>query len=272
MKISLSRYISLLMSLIVVCTSLTAALLWHADRLAVKTTQELTHAAESMATAQSIQQNLNIHHRQALLRGLRSITDRRRQIELSRQNLLQSMNDAVKFTYSPKIEILTQEVQKNLDLYLSEFENFRSSGVHSIQLYESVSDQYYKTQVAIQALIDSNLKQTLELQNDVFHERRIDLFFLSLATFLLICVLSFFFWGLRRILYLPLIHLQKNIENFEVGNKSAIESVKGATEVESIAWSFNQLAEKLARQKDQQLNFLSSIAHDLKNPLGAIKM
>ncbi|NJM10191.1 MAG: HAMP domain-containing histidine kinase [Bdellovibrionaceae bacterium] len=46
----------------------------------------------------------------------------------------------------------------------------------------------------------------------------------------------------------------------------------GAKEIREICASFNELSERLAEQKKSQLRFLAAVAHDLRNPLGAIKM
>jgi signal transduction histidine kinase len=39
-----------------------------------------------------------------------------------------------------------------------------------------------------------------------------------------------------------------------------------------IAVQFNEMSERLARQRENQLAFLTSVAHDLRNPIGALKM
>jgi signal transduction histidine kinase len=272
MKVSLKSYILILIGVVLFFSSVTASLLLFSNRSAALSTRDLTKAVESVAAAQSIQQNLNIHHRQALLKGLRSHTERKQSLELAKVELLNAEKLISQFTSSSESVEFTREVQKNLMAYFSAFENDRREGLKAIELYESVSEPYYKTQISIQQLIQSNLKETLALQSGIFRQNRLDFFILSLASLFLILALTLLFWGLRRILYLPLIQLKNNIESFELGNLNNIANVRGATEIESISTSFSQLANKLSKQKDMQLNFLSSVAHDLKNPLSAIKM
>ena len=46
----------------------------------------------------------------------------------------------------------------------------------------------------------------------------------------------------------------------------------GARELRDMAATFNELADRLARQEADRLTFLGGIAHDLRNPLSALKM
>ena len=117
MKISLKRYIFFMMSLLVFCTFIIAILLWHAEQSAIKNASDLTSVVEIIAAAQRIGQNLNIHHRQALLRGLRTDEERQFQIETTKRNLLISIDEASRFEYSWKADDLIENVRTRLNTY-----------------------------------------------------------------------------------------------------------------------------------------------------------
>jgi signal transduction histidine kinase len=60
--------------------------------------------------------------------------------------------------------------------------------------------------------------------------------------------------------------------SFAAGNRIARASERGPDELRSIAIQFNRMADALSRQYENQLVFLTGIAHDLRNPLFPIKM
>ena len=45
----------------------------------------------------------------------------------------------------------------------------------------------------------------------------------------------------------------------------------GPREIHEVATSFNELADTLGHQREQQLAFLAGVAHDLRNPLSALR-
>jgi signal transduction histidine kinase len=76
---------------------------------------------------------------------------------------------------------------------------------------------------------------------------------------------------LRRVAFQPVFEIQAAIRDFAAGRKDRRAPEHGPQELKSIAKQFNEMAESLARQYDLQLSFLAAVAHDLRNPLGALK-
>jgi signal transduction histidine kinase len=59
---------------------------------------------------------------------------------------------------------------------------------------------------------------------------------------------------------------------FAAGDRNARAPEIGIQELRQIAEQFNEMSDRLARQHENQLAFLTSVAHDLRNPVGALKM
>jgi two-component system sensor histidine kinase MtrB len=272
MKISLRRFVSLVLSLLLICTAFTFVFLWYWSHRSTQVALDLAEDVESVAAAQVIQQNLNIHHRQALLMGVSSQAERHEKIKSASENLRKALSELSKRVSSADEASLADDVQQNILSYLALFDHEREKGIHSTQLYQAVSDDAYKSQEAIHKFINFNLREARNLQNIISSEHHLDYFLVSLLALLLIGIVFVFLWGLGRLVYIPILRLKNNIEGYELGEKFETERVRGAEEIKSIASSFNQLATKLSKQKELQLTFLASIAHDLKNPLSAIKM
>lgn len=76
---------------------------------------------------------------------------------------------------------------------------------------------------------------------------------------------------LHRAAFKPVFDIQRAIREFAAGRKESRAPEYGPEEMRSIARQFNEMAESLDRQYERQLSFLASVAHDLRNPLGALK-
>jgi two-component system, OmpR family, sensor histidine kinase MtrB len=76
---------------------------------------------------------------------------------------------------------------------------------------------------------------------------------------------------LRRVAFEPVFEIQAAIRDFAAGRKETRAPEHGPEELKIIARQFNEMAASLARQYDRQLSFLAAVAHDLRNPIGALK-
>jgi signal transduction histidine kinase len=75
----------------------------------------------------------------------------------------------------------------------------------------------------------------------------------------------------RRLLT-PLLALGSAISRFAQGDRGVRVAEQGPAEMRDIARSFNDMAAQLERQQEERLAFLAGVAHDLRNPLSAIRM
>lgn len=97
--------------------------------------------------------------------------------------------------------------------------------------------------------------------------------FVGVAAILLLVVgLGGLAWWLQRRTFRPALQLAGAIERYTRGDRTARASEQEPEEFRTIARGFNDMAETLERQRAQQLAFLAGVAHDIRNPLGALKM
>jgi signal transduction histidine kinase len=89
---------------------------------------------------------------------------------------------------------------------------------------------------------------------------------------LLLLGFSFAMAGANLLVRRPLLATTQTIARFARGDESARAVPSGARELGEMATTFNDLIDRLARQDSDRLTFLGGVAHDLRNPLAALKM
>ncbi|MBI2933678.1 MAG: HAMP domain-containing histidine kinase [Planctomycetes bacterium] len=79
-------------------------------------------------------------------------------------------------------------------------------------------------------------------------------------------------WWIRRSTLQPLLEISQAMSRFGAGKTSVRANERGVSELRSIARQFNVMAESLERQRQAQAALLGGVAHDLKNPLSAMRL
>jgi signal transduction histidine kinase len=78
--------------------------------------------------------------------------------------------------------------------------------------------------------------------------------------------------AIRRLILRPILNLQEAVERFRAGDPGDKASGGPLTEIGELADRFNEMTESMAQQRRNQLTFLAAVAHDLRNPLSALKL
>ncbi|NUO51339.1 MAG: HAMP domain-containing histidine kinase [Polyangiaceae bacterium] len=126
--------------------------------------------------------------------------------------------------------------------------------------------------VALEALIAVNTEQARDATRQAASLGRTATF-VGLATgLLLVTGAALILAWLRRSAFAPVLAIEEQMGRFTQGDRSARAPEEGAAEMRSLARGFNEMAATIERQREQQLTFLAGVAHDLRNPLSALKL
>ncbi|HYI00616.1 HAMP domain-containing sensor histidine kinase [Hyalangium sp.] len=125
---------------------------------------------------------------------------------------------------------------------------------------------------ALEHLVEVNVQEAREAQTQANRwDRLASLGGMSLAGLLLVALALLLFW-VRRAVLLPVMQVSQAMRRFGSGHKRTRAPETGPAELHDMARTFNEMAASLARQQEDQLTFLAGVAHDLRNPLSALKM
>jgi two-component system, OmpR family, sensor histidine kinase MtrB len=125
---------------------------------------------------------------------------------------------------------------------------------------------------ALEALVDLNVLQAREAHEQANRWSELgNVIGVGGAVTLASLVLVTIVW-LRRRAFSPLFSLGDAMGRFSHGDRESRAPVRGPAELRLMAGQFNALADSLARQREARVALLAGVAHDLRNPLAALRL
>lgn len=125
---------------------------------------------------------------------------------------------------------------------------------------------------ALEELVATNVRQSHEANA---RARRLDRMGngLGLGTAAIFVVsAAWLLWWLRARAFQPLLTLADAMKRFGAGEATARAPEGGPAELRRMARRFNEMAASLAGLRERQMTFVTALAHDLRNPLSALKL
>ena len=178
------------------------------------------------------------------------------------KDLREKLQDARQYGGTPKEDRSLTEVGRLLDVYFA--------GEHA---GTAANEQTLRTTfAALKQFVDANIEQANASlrESEQLDElgRRIGI---GVAVALVIGAAAMMIW-LRAVAFRPVFEIRDAMKDFAGGQKDARAATHGPEEFRTIATQFNEMAHAITRQHQNQTAFLAAIAHDLRNPISALKM
>lgn len=264
--------LSILLALtMVVFLALSLSLMRITDLL-VEEAGTLIKAADGVRIAKDLKNFLLIHNRNSFLSVLHSDPARLESDEQERARIDSLLESAEQSLNSSEEAAVFADVKREIASYLQARDRISRARLPPIEEYGRMSRNVDATVLAIDRFAEVNHTQMAELvhtisrQNEKADQVAIFLLFTGVGILLFVTIGTVF--KVAR----PLTSLGEAIAGYGSGNSSVRADVKGLYETRLIATNFNLMADRLEEQRQNQLRFIASIAHDLRNPLGSISM
>ncbi|WP_437492050.1 HAMP domain-containing sensor histidine kinase [Sorangium sp. So ce1014] len=189
--------------------------------------------------------------------------------------LRNGLAEAHRYVSSPEESSMLEDAERRVDAYLTRRRSADAGGAVAspATLAPAVDELAFEDAFgALDRLVEINLDQARASQAFVARlDRRATTTGVAAATFF-IAGAALVLLSARRLVYGPIVSIQEAIGRYGAGDRAARAPVVGPRELGDIARAFNGTAESLERQREAQLAFLGGVAHDLRNPLSALKM
>jgi two-component system sensor histidine kinase MtrB len=232
-------------------------------------THGLGSTIEGVRLAEELEVDLLTHYRQSSeLSG--SPDDRVRQLLFLEMRLAAHLESMGRIINTPDERTLLVEARERVARYL--ITQREALGEDSAKVSPRAGADLDQALVALERLIELKVSQARAAEAQAARWDRItQIGGPLLAALLLAALLGSLFW-IRRAVLRPVAQIRQAMRRFASGRKRTRAPEMGPTELREVARSFNELASTLARQQEDQLTFLAGVAHDLRNPLSALKM
>ncbi|HEX7080006.1 MAG TPA: HAMP domain-containing sensor histidine kinase [Gammaproteobacteria bacterium] len=254
-------------------TVLTAAVLVWSTGQVEHTMATVVRDTRSRAVADELELSLLMYQRIANLYAVNpsaALADARADIAAELERLISEARASIS---SADEEQLVDEISLGLAAYFEERRNLEARNLDIEDLLRLTQTSLNATVDRLETLRGINEARILTAHARTLRVNRIAEIVALVAGGVLVAASLAAALTLRRYVLAPMIDLHGTISKLRAGDDGA-RAVSGGScrEVLELAEGFNEMADALARQRQEQLAFLAGVAHDLRNPLGALKL
>jgi two-component system, OmpR family, sensor histidine kinase MtrB len=187
------------------------------------------------------------------------------------QELSQQLREAAHYVESPREHEILSRLGTEVEAYLAAIR--RSTASRSLSaLQEETRGAFASAFTAAREVIQINVEQSHAAKRVAARWDRTGNVIGMVAILIVVVGVGGLVWWLQRATFRPATNLADAIERYAAGNRAARASEQGPMEFRRIAHRFNDMASTLDRQRHGQIAFLAGVAHDLRNPLSALKL
>jgi signal transduction histidine kinase len=236
-----------------------------------RATTRLSDATEGLRAAEEIESDLLVHNVQSYL-WLSTGDPTHRQ---ARDAAVGRLGDWLALARAHAVDrrevAIVDEVERAVRAHVANWETVEREGIPPLEGFRRTAASLEPAYRVADELVAVNLaqaRQALAISERWNHGTDVA------AAVAAVALAGVAFGGgflLRRALYRPLLALRSAMHRFAAGDHPARADTRGPAELAEVARDFNRLADALQRERADRIAFVAAVAHDLKNPLAALK-
>lgn len=255
-------------AILVLALTVSAALITITTRME-RNTHRVFQALESVHAAEEIEISLLVHNRERRLLALTKDESHARLMRDAHEQLQHWLSAAGGFVGTPEEASILRELTEDTTEYLARVEQLRAKG----QEYLAEGPQLVSQAVeSAERLVETNLADARQVAEETREWNQLANNLGILVSLALFIGLGLALWSIRRAVYRPLLSIRDALVRFRLGTPGMGIPEIGPLELREISREFNEMAVRLERQREVQLRFIAGVAHDLRNPLSALKL
>jgi signal transduction histidine kinase len=230
---------------------------------------ELGTSVESLRLAEEVQAELLVYQHAKTLEILAGSDAHAREAVEARQRLTHLVEWATGRASSGEERRLLGALRGSVQDFLSSTAGLGPGGPAARAETELLTTRFDDTFAKGQAVIQYDL-DLAEVQRRHASVQRMAAFTAASIAAGLLLMLLLVGRTLRGALFVPLQRVSEAIRAYPRDRSKRAPEI-GSAELQQIARTFNLVASDLQAERDNQLRFLGGLAHDLRNPLGALR-
>ncbi|HEX3480793.1 MAG TPA: HAMP domain-containing sensor histidine kinase [Kofleriaceae bacterium] len=182
------------------------------------------------------------------------------------------LTEAARYMGSEQEQAILADLEREVDQYIAALDRAADRGAAPGRARDPMGAAFEPAFASARRWMQLNAEQGRAAERTAAHWSRIADIVGVTAILLLVVGLGGVAWWLQRRTFRPALQLAGAIERYTRGDRGVRASEQDPEEFRTIARCFNDMAQTLDRQRADQLAFLAGVAHDIRNPLGALKM
>lgn len=256
---------------VAVLVVLTMAIFDRAIQSIEQDSLKVREIANRVYLAEKLENLLRRHNREAFWHVVTgSDTSREQKIE-AREEMALVLNEIRNSIVRPHDQELMKRIEDDINGYFSVRRRLEKNSP-PLEAYRKVTREIDRIGDSTHELAMSSARQVQNLEFEITRKSQFaTMLGLSLGGVIALTLLFSFlaaFWFIYR----PLIRISDGLSKYSRGDLKQRLRVSGPRELQDLSQTFNEMADRIDRQKAEQIGFLASVAHDLRNPLNSVLM
>ena len=247
------------------------SLQWTSARLETAIT-DVAIDTESQAIANEAERALLMHQRLGNL----YVSTREPEVAASQAALTTEFFDLLEhadaLTRTAVDRALVADIEVLASTYLAERAQLERQGERVSTIIQRSKPALDATLAALDSLHEINAEQVYQARVGTDRARMLVFITVWGAASVFVLASLAIVLGVRRYLLQPILRLNDTIARLRSGDAAARTSPERLQEIAELGAGLDDMADTLASQREAQLTFLAGVAHDLRNPLSALKL